>query len=215
MRSFMMNKKSVNELLNLVEEFINEVSDELVNRVEAGRESNWEKARQDLEKEKTPENQAAYDKALKKLQRFSDLRLKRQNRQQAEAHKLRQFRDKLADSEPVSTRKAELEHYDAMLNQYLRNKLEGLLNKKSETLKESYDNIISVMEDLIDFNKKKKEINNRKQREALAQEMNKMMASGELESIKYLPNGEIMGRPEVVKKMYEMKKKLKELGDIR
>ena len=210
-----MNKKSVNELLNLVEEFINEVSDELVNRVEAGRESNWEKARQDLEKEKTPENQAAYDKALKKLQRFSDLRLKRQNRQQAEAHKLRQFRDKLADSEPVSTRKAELEHYDAMLNQYLRNKLEGLLNKKSETLKESYDNIISVMEDLIDFNKKKKEINNRKQREALAQEMNKMMASGELESIKYLPNGEIMGRPEVVKKMYEMKKKLKELGDIR
>ena len=210
-----MNKKSVNELLNLIEEFINEVSDELVNRVEAGRESNWEKARQDLEKEKTPENQAAYDKALKKLQGSSNLRLKRQNRQQAEAHKLRQFRDKLADSEPVSTRKAELDHYDAMLNQYLRNKLEGLLNKKSANVTESFNDIISVMEDIIDFSKKKKEINNRKQREALAQEMNKMMASGELESIKYLPNGEIMGRPEVVKKMYEMKKKLKELGDIR
>ena len=199
MRNFMMDSRSVNEILNLVEEFISEVSDDLVNRVEAGRKSNWEKAQQDLEKEKTPENQAAYDKALKKLQGFSNLRLKRQNRQQAEAHKLRQFRDKLADSEPVSTRKAELDHYDAMLNQYLRNKLEGLLNKKSETLKESYDDIISIMEDLIDFNKKKKQIEK-------AKEINRMMASGELESIRQLPNGEIIGDAKVVKKLKDMKK---------
>ena len=197
-----MDEKLIEELVKIAEEYINELNDETVENAGKKRNENWAKARQELEANKTPENQAAHDKALKKLQGFSDLHLKRQNRKQKEAHALRDFRDKLEKSEPVATRKADLEHLDAMLTQYNREKLEKLLAKK---LGESYISeacfydILAIMEDVIDFNK-------RKRKEDRAKEINRMMASGELESVRQLPNGEIMGDAKVVQKLKDMKK---------
>ena len=193
-----MDEKLVEELVKIAEEYINELNDETVEKVGKKRDENWAKARQDLSTNGTPENQAAYDKALKKLQGFSDLHLKRQNRKQKEAYALKNFRDKLEKSEPVASKKADLEHLDAMLTQYNRKKLEKLLGESCIS-EECFNDILMIMEDIIDFNKRKRKEDN-------AKELNRMMASGELESIRQLPNGEIMGDAKVVQKLKDMKK---------
>ena len=77
-----------------------------------------------------------------------------------------------------------------------------------------YEKIIylieSILEDnTIDFNKKK----NQKIIDSNASDINKMMMSGELDSIRQTPNGNIMGDPAVVNKLKQMKKQTQQAQD--
>lgn len=209
-----MNKILVEELVSLVEEYINELDDETVYVVNHKRREAADKADREFtdiirdESKSAEEVEAAAKKANLANAKFHKNNELTQKRNERIAKKVAAFREKLMNT-PINaknTKKAGEEHDNAIIDQYLRNKLEGSykVEPRVKELKESvsedcfYD-ILAIMEDVIDFNK-------RKRKEDRAKEINRMMASGELESIRQLPNGEIMGDAKVVQKLKDMKK---------
>ena len=198
-----MSNGMFNEVIELMEEFINELSDETVEAAHEKRRQQLKKTLQDYadaanrgDAEGKHKAQQEGWKAQKKFERNTDLMDKREKREKS---KIEAFREKLMNTpaNAKASKKAHVEHMDAMINQYLRNKLEKILGEAfiSESC---FNDIINLMEELYDFNKKRKE--------KIAQRINKMMASGELETVRQLRNGEIMGDPAIIKKLKDLKK---------
>lgn len=206
-----MYEELVEELVHIAEEYINELDDNTVNNTRDKRAANVRKSWEKFVKAKesgTPEEieQAGKEdaEAVKKLERHDKLSSLRDERKKENKRKIAEFKAKLLNTpaNAKASKKAHAEHLDAMLNQYLRDKLEKSL--KEGLISEScFNDILAIAEDIYDFNRKRKD--------KMAQEVNRMMASGELESIRQLPNGEIMGDPAVVKKLKDLKKKRREM----
>lgn len=85
-------------------------------------------------------------------------------------------------------------------------------NEIYSILEEITQNILSILEgDVIDFNKKKKEIETQRERDNIANEVNDMMASGETRKVRQTSTGNLIGNPETVKKLYGLRDRLKKL----
>ena len=133
--------KIYEDLLNLIEEFINELDDETVNSSNDKRKENSEKARDKYSKLCTDDNaskeevEAAkkeYDDAWKKLVRNNNLVNKRDIRR---AEAFAKFKEKFLNKKPQTykeTQQAASDHDNAIIDQYYRNKLEKAFENSSE-----------------------------------------------------------------------------------
>lgn len=167
-----MRKELVNELIDLVEEYISEVSDELVSRAKNKRQENYDNAvkavispefekrvysaiqNNDMEEAKKLGKEyktlvANRTKKKEKLEKFKDLEAQRSSRQFNNKAKLERFRNKLMSKgfNYKETEKARKEHDNALINQGLRNKLEKSLKVSESCLS---DLIILIEGEVID-----------------------------------------------------------------
>ena len=163
-----MSNGMFDEIVELMEEFINELSDETV---EAAHEKRRQQLKdvmdaysEDTKKGDIEGAQKAKEKsqeAQKKFERNTELMSKREDRKKKEKDKLEAFKEKLINTpaNAKASKKAHMEHVDAILTQYNRKKLEKLLAKKlgDNSVSEScFNDIINLMDNIYDFNKRKK-----------------------------------------------------------
>lgn len=222
-----MNIELVNEIRSLVEEYINEVSDELVSRVKNKRQENYNNAikavispefekraytairNNDMEEAKKLGKEhkdlvSNRTKNKEKLEKFKDLEAQRSSRQFSNKAKLERFRNKLIDRgvDYKETKKAGEEHDNALINQGLRNKLEKSLKVSESCLN---DIMLLIEGEVIDFQKKRKE----KVLDRNAYKMADILRSGKL---KFTKTGGLMGDPEAMKQVKDIEKENKEVG---
>ena len=201
-----MNIELVNEIRSLVEEYINEVSDELVDKVAKKRMEHFDNTvDKGLAVIRNPESteedkeRIAHDKALTKLKKNKELIRKRN---ESLPKKIEKFRQKLLNRGYGNLKKAKEEHDNALINQGLRNKLEKSLKVSESCL----SNLITLIEgELIDFQKKRKE----KVLDRNAYKMADILRSGKLKVTK---TGQLMGDPEAMKQVKDIEKENKEVG---
>lgn len=222
-----MNIELVNEIRSLIEEYISEVSDELVSRVKNKRQENYDNAikavispeferraynairNNDMEEAKKLGKEhkdlvSNRTKKKEKLEKFKDLEAQRSSRQFNNKAKLERFRSKLIDKgiNYKETKKAGEEHNNALINQGLRNKLEKSLKVSESCL----SNLITLIEgEIIDFQKKRKE----KVLDRNAYKMAGILRSGKL---KVTRTGELIGDPEAMKQVKDIEKENREVG---
>ena len=151
-------EKMYEEILSLVEEFINELDDETVNNSAEKRRENEEKAI-DKYLEAVRKNNRNYDAeevqqaredgrvTREKYQKNQDLRAKRDKRLEK---KLADFKERLLNRKPQTTKetqKAASDHANAMIDQYYRNKLEKVFSNEcfeeiTSLIRESLEEVI-------------------------------------------------------------------------
>ena len=205
-----MDENLVKKLVEIAEEYINELDDETVNAVSDKRKEKAKQAQQEFiktirdmnksgdEVEKSALKSNLADEKLKKNQELVNKRNERI------AKKVADFREKLMNT-PANARaskQAGIEHADAMINQYLRNKLEKSL-KESFVSEACIKDILSLVEgELINFQEKRKQ----KVLDRNAIKMAKMMQDGSLNAVRVLPNNELIGDPTAIKMVKDIQK---------
>lgn len=201
-----MREELFEEILSLVEEFINELDDETVKKVldkrredaEAACEKN-NKLKFDMTAKKEDKEAAEkeYGEAWNKLVKSSKLNYQRDKRLEK---KLANFKERLLNRKPQTakeTQQAGSEHSNAIIDQHLRNKLEKAFSN------ECFESLISLIEgEVINFLQKKKE----KVLDRNAKKMAEMMADGSLNAVRVLPNMELIGDPAAIKKVKDIQK---------
>ena len=228
------------DLLRLYEEIINELEDSTVNSLTKKREEARMNAWSDFlkaKKEGTPDEVVkASEKdtdAKNKWDKAKTLASRRVLRKLGEQRRIKDLQDKLINQEqtPRQTKEAGTAHGDAQINQYRRNKLEKIFNKKSaksafeSVVIREFQNILEAdmsnvcMEEILqrigDFLFEKAEEDKKVidfEREKIAKQVNDMMKSGETDKVKQTSTGQIIGNPEVVAKLNALKSKLNELN---
>ena len=199
-----MREELFEEILSLVEEFINELDDETVKSAAEKRQQAVGKAQGEFLKtirDKSKSGEEVEAAALKghiadeKLRRNKELTSKRDYRIQK---KVEDFKNKLLNRKPQTmkeTQKAASDHANAIIDQHYRNKLEKAFSN------ECFESLISLIEGkLIDFQQKRKE----KVLDRNAEKMAKMMQDGSLNAVRVLPNNELMGDPAAIKKVKDI-----------
>ena len=207
-KSLAVSNECLEDLLSLVEEFINELDDETVKSAAEKRQEAVHKAHDEFLKtirDKSKSGEEVEAAALRghiadeKLRRNKELTSKRDYRIQK---KVEDFKNKLLNKRPqtpVETQRAGSEHDNAIIDQHYRNKLEKALQVSNECLEE----IFALVEgNIIDFKEKRRE----KILDRNAHKFADMVKNGELEAVRILPNGEFMGDPHYVKKLNDIKK---------
>lgn len=205
-----MDENLVKKLVEIAEEYINELDDETVNAVSDKRKEKAKQAQQEFiktirdmnksgdEVEKSALKSNIADEKLKKNQELVNKRNERI------AKKVAAFKEKLINT-PANARaskQAGIEHADAMINQYLRNKLEKSL-KESFVSEACIKDILSLVEgELINFQEKRKQ----KVLDRNAIKMAKMMQDGSLNAVRVLPNNELIGDPTAIKMVKDIQK---------
>lgn len=206
MRISIMREELFEEILSLVEEFINELDDETVKSAAEKRQQAVSDAQDEFLKtirDKSKSGEEVEAAALKghiadeKLRRNKELTSKRDYRIQK---KVEEFKNSLLNRKPQKasvTDKAGSDHDNAIIDQHYRSKLEKAFSN------ECLEEIISLIEGkVIDFKEKRRDkILNKN-----AEEFARMARGGELEAVRILPNGEFMGDPHYVKKLNDIKK---------
>ena len=228
------------DLLGLYEEIINELEDSTVNSLTKKREEAMNKAWNDYIKAKetgTPEEKTQAllkdTEAADKYHKLQDKVARRKLRQMTADAQIKKFKEKYSDKSqvPAETMNAGSEHDDAQINQYLRNKLEKIFNKKSaksafeSVVIREFQNILEAdmsnvcMEEILqrigDFLFEKAEEDKKVidfEKEKIAKQVNDMMKSGETDKVKQTSTGQVIGNPEVVAKLNALKSKLNELN---
>lgn len=203
-----MREELFEEILSLVEEFINELDDETVASAAEKRQQAVHKAHDEFLKtirDKSKSGEEVEAAALRghiedeKLRRNKELTSKRDERR---TRALADFKERLLNKKPqtpAETQRAGSEHANAIIDQHYRNKLEKALQVSNECFEE----IISLIEgDVIDFKEKRRE----KILDRNAHKFADMVKNRELEAVRILPNGEFMGDPHYVKKLNDIKK---------
>ena len=147
-------EKMYEEILSLVEEFINELDDETVDNVRNKRAHNVEKAMHNFLKardEGTPEEaekaKQEWDKAGDKLVNIDKLRNLRGARKEEARKALAKFKEKLLNRKPQTakeTQKAASDHANAMIDQHFRNKLEKAFSN------ECFESLISLIQESLE-----------------------------------------------------------------
>ena len=140
--------KIYEDLINLLEEFINELDDETVENVGRKRWEAENKSWDDLNKKaSSPEEAEAILKAAKtareKVERFERLKRSRKFRKDEERRDLEKFKEKLLNRQPQTIqdyKQAKTAHDNAMIDQGLRNKLEKTFSH------ECFEEILSLVE---------------------------------------------------------------------
>ena len=203
-----MNIELVNEIRSLVEEYINEVSDDLVNRVKNERMKRFDSAvdralkvlkdPNSTEEEKDKER-IIHDKVLTKVKRNKELVKKRDDNF---SKRVENFRNKLLKAGYGNVKKAGEDHSNAVLNQGLRNKLEKSLSVSESCL----NDILDLVEgEIIDFQKKRKE----KVLDRNAHKMADIFRSG---AVKITNTGGLIGDPQAIKRVAEIEKENRDVG---
>lgn len=203
-----MDENLVKKLVEIAEEYINELDDETVNssndkRKQALRDAmaKYLEAKNNNDAEGMHNAEQEEWAASKKLERNNELKEKRERRI---AKKVADFREKLINTpaNAKASKQAGIEHADAMINQYLRNKLEKSL-KESFVSEACIKDILSLVEgELINFQEKRKQkVLNRN-----AIKMAKMMQDGSLNAVRVLPNNELIGDPTAIKMVKDIQK---------
>ncbi len=205
-----MDENLVRRLVEIAEEYINELDDETVNAVSDKRKEKAKQAHQEFikttrdmsksgdEVEKSALKSNLADEKLKKNQELVNKRNERI------AKKVADFREKLINTpaNAKASKQAGIEHADAMINQYLRNKLEKSL-KESFVSEACIKDILSLVEgELINFQEKRKQ----KVLDRNAIKMAKMMQDGSLNAVRVLPNNELIGDPTAIKMVKDIQK---------
>ena len=205
-----MDENLVRRLVEIAEEYINELDDETVNAVSDKRKEKAKQAQQEFiktirdmnksgdEVEKSALKSNLADEKLKKNQELGNKRNERI------AKKVADFREKLINTptNAKASKQAGIEHADAMINQYLRNKLEKSL-KESFVSEACIKDILSLVEgELINFQEKRKQ----KVLDRNAIKMAKMMQDGSLNAVRVLPNNELIGDPTAIKMVKDIQK---------
>ena len=199
-------EKMYEEILSLVEEFINELDDETVKSTAEKRQQAVSDAQDEFLKtirDKSKSQEEAEAAALKgyiadkKLHRNKELTSKRDYRIQK---KVEDFKNKLLNRKPQTakeTQKAASDHANAMIDQHFRNKLEKSLAVSNEC----FESLISLIEgELINFQEKRKQ----KVLDRNAEKMAQMMQDGSLNAVRVLPNKELIGDPAAIKKVKDI-----------
>lgn len=201
-----MREELFEEILSLVEEFINELDLSTMQSSNDKRKENWEnslddylKASKEGDKDKKEEENLKSLKARNKFYKNSELTKKRI------AQKVADFKEKLINKKPQTpkqTQQAGSDHANAMIDQHLRNKLEKAFSN------ECFESLISLIEgELIDFQEKRKQ----KVLDRNAEKMAKMMRDGSLSAVRVLPNNELMGDPVAIKMVKDIQKENEEV----
>lgn len=199
-----MREELFEEILSLVEEFINELDDETVKSAAEKRQQAVSKAQDEFLKtirDKSKSGEEVEAAALKghiadeKLRRNKELTSKRDYRIQK---KVEEFKNKLLNKKPQTakeTQKAASDHANAMIDQHYRNKLEKVFSN------ECFESLMFLIEgELIDFQQKRKE----KVLDRNAHKMAEMMQDGSLNAVRVLPNMELIGDPAAIKKVKDI-----------
>lgn len=203
-----MDENLVKKLVEIAEEYINELDDETVDSSNDKRKKAVKDAMAKyLEAKKNNDAEGMHNAeqeewaASKKLERNNELREKRDRRI---AKKVADFREKLINTpaNAKASKRAHIEHLDAILNQYNRNKLEKSL-KESFVSEACIKDILSLVEgELINFQEKRKQ----KVLDRNAIKMAKMMQDGSLNAVRVLPNNELIGDPTAIKMVKDIQK---------
>ena len=149
-----MREELFEEILSLVEEFINELDLSTMQSSNDKRKENWEnslddylKASKEGNEDKKEEENLKSLKARNKFYKNSELTKKRI------AQKVADFKEKLINKKPQTpkqTQQAGSDHANAIIDQHLRNKLEKAFSN------ECFESLISLIEgELIDFQEKR------------------------------------------------------------
>ena len=205
--------KIYEDLLSLLEEFINELDDETVNAVHAERQKAVKKANDNFlnvmrDKSKSQEEAEAACingcKAEEKLKRNKELMGQRDTRREKA---LADFKERLLNrkpQKPAETQKAGSAHDNAIIDQHMRNKLEKTLAVSNEC----FESLMELIEGkVISFQQKRKEkvLNNN------AQKLANMLNDGSLKAVRVLPNHELMGDPVAIKKVKDIEAENREV----
>lgn len=203
-----MDENLVKKLVEIAEEYINELDDETVNSSNDKRKkavkdamAKYLEAKNNNDAEGMHNAEQEEWGASKKLERNNELKEKRERRI---AKKVADFREKLVNTpaNAKASKQAGIEHADAMINQYLRNKLEKSL-KESFVSEACIKDILSLVEgELINFQEKRKQ----KVLDRNAIKMAKMMQDGSLNAVRVLPNNELIGDPTAIKMVKDIQK---------
>lgn len=199
-----MREELFEEILSLVEEFINELDDETVKSAAEKRQQAVSKAQDEFLKtirDKSKSGEEVEAAALKghiadeKLRRNKELTSKRDYRIQK---KVEEFKNKLLNKKPQTakeTQQAASDHANALIDQHYRNKLEKVFSN------ECFESLMFLIEgELIDFQQKRKE----KVLDRNAHKMAEMMQDGSLNAVRVLPNMELIGDPAAIKKVKDI-----------
>ena len=203
-----MDENLVKKLVEIAEEYINELDDETVNSSNDKRKkavkdamAKYLEAKKNNDAEGMHQAEQEEWAASKKLERNNELKEKREKRI---AKKVADFREKLINTpaNAKASKQAGIEHADAMINQYLRDKLEKSL-KESFVSEACIKDILSLVEgELINFQEKRKQ----KVLDRNAIKMAKMMQDGSLNAVRVLPNNELIGDPTAIKMVKDIQK---------
>lgn len=203
-----MDENLVKKLVRIAEEYINELDDETVNSSNDKRKkavkdamAKYLEAKNNNDAEGMHNAEQEEWAASKKLERNNELKEKRERRI---AKKVADLREKLINTpaNAKASKQAGIEHADAMINQYLRNKLEKSL-KESFVSEACIKDILSLVEgELINFQEKRKQ----KVLDRNAIKMAKMMQDGSLNAVRVLPNNELIGDPTAIKMVKDIQK---------
>lgn len=196
-----MREELFEEILSLVEEYINELNLSTMQSSNDKRKENWEnslddylKASKEGDEDKKEEENLKSLKARNKFYKNSELTKKRI------AQKVTDFKEKLINKKPQTpkqTQQAGSDHANAMIDQHLRNKLEKAFSN------ECFESLISLIEgELIDFQEKRKQ----KVLDRNAEKMARMMQDGSLNAVRVLPNHELIGDPVAIKMVKDIQK---------
>ena len=194
-----MREELFEEILSLVEEYINELDLSTMQSSNDKRKENWEnslddylKASKEGDEDKKEEENLKSLKARNKFYKNSELTKKRI------AQKVADFKEKLINKKPQTakeTQKAASDHANAMIDQHYRNKLEKVFSN------ECFESLMFLIEgELIDFQQKRKE----KVLDRNAHKMAEMMQDGSLNAVRVLPNMELIGDPVAIKKVKDI-----------
>ncbi len=211
----------MNSILRLYETIINELEDKTVNSFTKKREEARMDAWLDFlksKKEGTPDEVVKASerdtKAKNKWDKAKTLASRRILRKMSEQRKIKDLQDKLINQEqtPKQTREAEVAHGNAQINQYLRNKLEKLV----ESLDVSNVCMEEILQKIGDFLFEKAEEDKKVfdlERERIAKQVNDMMKSGDTDKVKQTNTGEIIGKPEIIAKLRALKAEVRKLNN--
>jgi hypothetical protein len=194
-----MREELFEEILSLVEEYINELDLSTMQSSNDKRKENWEnslddylKASKEGDEDKKEEENLKSLKDRNKFYKNSELTKKRI------AQKVADFKEKLINKKPQTakeTQKAASDHANAMIDQHYRNKLEKVFSN------ECFESLMLLIEgELIDFQQKRKE----KVLDRNAHKMAEMMQDGSLNAVRVLPNMELIGDPAAIKKVKDI-----------
>lgn len=208
-----MREELFEEILSLVEEYINELDDETVNAVHNERQRLAKKADDNflnVMRDRSKSQQEAENACIKghvateKLKKNEKLMGQRDERRKKA---LADFKERLLNrkpQKPAETQKAGSDHDNAVLDQHLRNKLEKTLAVSNEC----FESLMTLIEgNIISFQQKRKDKVLNKNAEKLSQ----MLHDGSLNAVRVLPNHELIGDPVAIKKVKDIEAENREV----
>ena len=196
-----MREELFEEILSLVEEFINELDLNTMQSSNDKRKENWENSLDDyLKASKEGDEDTKEEENLKSLKARNKFYKNSELTKKRIAQRVADFKEKLLNRKPQTpkqTQQAGSDHANAIIDQHLRNKLEKAFSN------ECFESLISLIEgELIDFQEKRKQ----KVLDRNAEKMARMMQDGSLNAVRVLPNHELIGDPVAIKMVKDIQK---------